>query len=425
MSMNKKLGILLVVLLSALLISVVITSAQDTVTLRVWDTFSEGVAYDGMESLIAGFQEANPNIIVERDTMTADDMRPILRTALSSGTGPDIMYYDTGPGFAGVLAEAGLLLPLDEAYRSQGWNDTIFEWTKDRTNFDGQVYGIGNELEFIGVYYNMDIFEELGLEIPTTYEEFTIVCDTLLEAGYIPIAFADADKWPAFHQFSVFTNNVAGKDKMDDLLFGDASWDDEAVVDAIQLFFVDMNQAGYLTPSTNAVSYDDGNALFYNEQAAMHITGTWRIGPILENTTFSTGFFFFPSINGNPALPPAGLGSGYFVSSQSEHPEEAIAFLSYLFDPVNAHVWMEDMNYIPPYAVDTSDFDLPELLKFAVEALATTEMGYNIDVITPDNFNTVMADGFQAVLAGEKSPEEQAADLQEAMQEYLSEQDGG
>ena len=45
---------------------------------------------------------------------------------------------------------------------------------------------------------------------------------------------------------------------------------------------------------------------------------------------------------------------------------------------------MEDMSKIPPYPVDTANFNLSPLVKFAVDALATTEMGYNIDVVTPD-----------------------------------------
>lgn len=47
-------------------------------------------------------------------------------------------------------------------------------------------------------------------------------------------------------------------------------------------------------------------------------------------------------------------------------------------------------------------------------------MGYNIDVLTPDNFNKVMWDGFSAVLAGSKTPEQQAADLEAAMQEAIA-----
>ena len=127
------------VLLSALLMGIVTTSAQETVTLRVWDTFTEASDNAGMEKMIAAFEAANPNIKIERDTMVTDDMRPILRTALASGTGPDMMYYDTGPGFAGVLAEAEACscrwtMPIS---RRAGMI-RIFEWTKARTTFGDQ-----------------------------------------------------------------------------------------------------------------------------------------------------------------------------------------------------------------------------------------------------------------------------------------------
>lgn len=406
----KKLVILLV---AALFVS--LAAAQDTVTLRVWDTFSDAVQNDGMAALIDAFEAAHPNIKIERDVQDIDTMRPVIQTSLASGTGPDVFYFDTGPGFAGVLADAGLLLPLDEAYMTQGW-DHIYPWTKERTSFNGSVYGIGNEIEFLGAYYNRDLFAELGLEVPTTYEEFIAVSDALAAAGRIPIAFGDADGWPAFHMFSIFTNNLAGKEKMDELLFGDLSWEDEDVVEAIQTFFVDLKDADYLAPSVTAVNYDDSINLFNSGLSGMMITGTWLIGNITDNAPFEAGWFFVPNPKGGDPLPPAGLGSGYFVSNNSEHPEEAIAFLDFLFDPANAQTWTEQMLVIPPYAVDTSSYDVPALYTFALDALATVPMGYNIDVLTPSNFNTVMSDGFQAVLLGRKTPAEQAADLQAAIE---------
>jgi raffinose/stachyose/melibiose transport system substrate-binding protein len=400
------------VLLSSFVIGV---SAQDVVTLRVWDTYSEAGQNEGMETMIARFEAANPNIKIERDVQTIESMNPVIRTALSGGTGPDVFYFDTGPGYAGVLAEAGLLLPLTDAYTEQSW-EHIFEWTKARTTFGDDVYGISNELEFLGAYYNQAIFDELGLVPPTTYDEFLALNATLKEAGYIPVAFGDQEGWPAFHLFSIYTNNLLGLEDTSNLLFGDGSWEDERVVQAIQMFFVDMNEAGYLVPTTTAVTYDDANALFYNGIAATVITGTWLIDPVVENATFPVGWFFVPSPSGE-SLPPAGVGSGYFISSQTEHPDEAIAFLDFLFDPANADLWMEEMSVVPPYGVDTNAFDIPDLLKFAVEALATTEMGYNIDVVTPENFNEAMLSGFQAVLLGDRTPAEQAAILQAAIEE--------
>jgi raffinose/stachyose/melibiose transport system substrate-binding protein len=411
----------LLIFMLTMVLSLSLVQAQDQVTLRLWDTHQSEGATQVMDEMVAAFEAANPNIHIERDVQTVDDMRPVLRTALVSGTGPDIFYYDTGPGFAGVLADAGLLMPLTEAYETRGW-DHIFEWTKARTTFGGEVYGISNALEFLGAYYNMDLFAELGLEAPTTYEEFLAVSQALKDAGYIPVAFGNQAGWPAYHLFSIYLNNVAGKEKMDDLLFNGASWNDPDVIEAIRLFFVDMNEQGYLIPTPNAISYDDANAVFFNGQAGMLITGTWLIGDVVSNATFDAGWFFVPNPQGGDPLPPGGVGSAYFISAQTEHPEETLLFLDFLFDPANAHYWMEGMNIIPPYPVDTTDLEIPELLQFAVDTLATSTLGYNVDVLTPANFNTAMADDFQAVLLGQKTPEEVAVDLESAMEAYRAEQ---
>ena len=93
-------------------------------------------------------------------------MRDILKTSLDAGAGPDVMYYDTGPGFAGVLARAGLLLPLDDAYEQYAWNERILPIARERASFDGVTFGIGNELEIVGTFYNERIFDEQGLEAP-------------------------------------------------------------------------------------------------------------------------------------------------------------------------------------------------------------------------------------------------------------------
>ena len=49
------------------------------------------------------------------------------------------------------------------------------------------------------------------------------------------------------------------------------------------------------------------------------------------------------------------------------------------------------------------------------------QLGYNIDVLAPAEFNDAMLNGFQAILAGDKTPEQQAADLQAAWEEAIAE----
>ncbi len=393
-------------------------AASETATLRVWDSFTEDAQSKGMDALVAGYQAKFPAVTIQREAQSIDTMRPVLQTALASGTGPDIMYYDCGPGFAGVLAKAGLLLPLDDAYKSYGWDKRIYPWTKERTTFDGKAYGIGNELEFVWVYYNKAIFKQLGVGEPKTYAELLSICEKAKKAGITPISFADKDKWPAYHQFSIMANNIAGKKKLFDAISGKSPWQDPAYVRAVKLFFVDMNKAGYFLKDTTAISYDDGNSVFYTGKAAMHITGTWLISGMTDNVKdFEVGGFFFPSIDGKTVYPPTGLGSGYFVSAKTAHPKESKDFLDFLFSPDSAKVWMGDMLLIPPVPVDTSALTLPPLFRFAADAIKKMDMGYNVDVLTPAGFNSVMGDGFQAVLLGLKTPEQQIADMAKAFKE--------
>ncbi|WIJ25830.1 ABC transporter substrate-binding protein [Devosia sp. RR2S18] len=385
--------------------------AQDTVTLRVWDTFTE--TSEGMDALIAAFEEANPDIDIQRDVQSVDDMSPTIQTALNSGSGPDVFYYDTGPGFSGVLADAGLLRPLDELYDS-GELDHLYEWTRERSTFGGQTYGIGNAVEFLSVYYNADIFEEHGLSEPSTYEEFLSACDTLKEAGIIPVAFGNAAGWPAFHIFSLYANNLVPQDQLQAMIRGEQSWDAPEVVEAIDAAFVEMQDRGCYSPSVNAASYDDANALFTSGMAAMTMTGSWII-PVFSEAPFNVDFFFLPAPEGGTTTPPAGLGSGYFVSATTENPEAAERFLTFIFDPENASYWVEDMSILPPYPVEAGEVDATPLLAKTMESLDPDAMGLNIDVLTPEAFNTTMLDGFQAVLGGDRTAEEQAAALQSSV----------
>lgn len=388
-------------------------------TLLLWDGFGEEGAI--ADEMVVAFQEANPDIEVMREAQDTENMRNVIRTALDAGAGPDVMYYDTGPGFAGVLARAGLLMELDDAYPQYGWDKRIQPIAKDRTTFDGKTYGIGNAIEAVGVFYNKRIYEENGLSEPKTHDDFLANCETLKNAGLIPVALGNLDKWPAMHTFSVFAGNTAGRDKLAQAISAEQSWDDADIIAAMQMGLVDMVDAGYYNSDVNAVNYDDANLLFYSGQAAMDITGTWMIGGYTntDNMADPVGFFFYPSIAGKAAAPPAGLGSGYFVSKKTANPEAALRFLDFLFSEGNAARWMEGMSIIPPIQVDASKYNISDLLRFTLEQLSqnASTMGYNIDVLTPDNFNTTMFDGFQEVIGKTRTPAEQAIALEKAMQE--------
>src|SRR3954471_461317 len=94
-------------------------AAQEQVTLRVWDQFT-GPEGEAVDAVYDAFTTAHPNVTIEREVVTDQQMRQTVNTALASGTGPDVIYYAPGPGYAGVLAEAGLIQPLDDLAKEYG-----------------------------------------------------------------------------------------------------------------------------------------------------------------------------------------------------------------------------------------------------------------------------------------------------------------
>jgi raffinose/stachyose/melibiose transport system substrate-binding protein len=367
---------------------------------------------------IEQFEAENPDIDVQRESITPEDQRTVIQTRLRSPNPPDLFGYDTGPGFAGVLAQAGLLYDLSEAYQEYNW--PVYDWAKARVTYDGVLSGVPGSVEEIGVYYNATMFEEMGFEEPQTLEELYEIADAVKAEGIIPFAVGDQEKWPAGHLYSIGMSNLLGKEGLDEILYGDGRWDSPEGVRAIEVMFTEMVERGYYPEDVNAITYEDANALFYAGKAAMVPTGTWLVPEIDETVqNFEVEFFPFPSIDGSSISPPSGVGGGLFVAAETDEPEATIRLLDYLqFNKENVERDLELFNTIPPFDVDTSGLDVSPLFQSVLDDLSKGEsFGYNIDVLAPQRFNTVMFDGFQEVLNGTRTPEEQAQALQAAWEE--------
>jgi raffinose/stachyose/melibiose transport system substrate-binding protein len=390
-------------------------------------TYLVGIAEDPevdakQAEMVEDFNATHPDIKVTREALDNDQLRTIIQTRLGSGD-VDVFGYDTGPGFGGVLAKAGLLADMGPAYEQYGWE--TFDWAKSRCTYSGVLSCLPGQVEEVGIFYNKTMFDEKGFSEPTTLEEFTQIMDAFKADGVTPLAFGNQPQWPAGHQYSMTLSNIVGRDGLDARLYGEAPWNDADGVKAIDIYFRQFQDAGYFPRDPNAVTYEDANALFYSGRAAMVPTGTWLVAEITDNTDFEVGFFPFPSIEGSSISPPAGLGGGTFVAANSDSKEAAFAFLDWLVSEETVNKWLLPVfNQIPAQPVDASGADVSPLFQIVLEDLAESsgedaEFGYNIDVLTPAGFNEQMFTGFQEVLNGALSPQQQADRLQEEYQKAL------
>ena len=395
-------------------------AGDEEITLRIWDPFVEQ-GEEVVLSLYDQFMQDHPNVKIVREVVPLEQARATVKTALASGTGPDLIYHDVTP--ERELYQAGLVIKLNEFADQFGWRDRFYESGLTWTLLNGELYALGLEYEFVGVFYNKTLMDQEGLTPPSTVAETVEFCKAAREKGYIPFSFGQNPGWQAYFSFTMPVHNYMGVDAMEKLLFeGEGSWNTPEMVEAVNVFYKTLKDADCFEADANGIDWDQMNEMMYNGEALMIPTGTWIVGNLLNSASqYEFEIMPFPAIEGGAGgrVYTAGMGSAWAISANSPHQEEAAMLVDFLFSEEAVKMWLEQASVIPPVKVDTAGMDLPPLFKFVVDTLNAAgqgtgdfDLGYDVDLIVPEEFDTMLRDGFQAVWAGTKTTEQQMEDLQ-------------
>ena len=411
----------------ALAISTQAGMAQE-VTITQWDQFAEsGISAAGpaMDELIATCEPSLGGATIERTVAPSIGIRDAYRLAVSGGEATDLAYTWPAASVLAGYARVGALAPLDAFYEQYGW-EHVNEFYRGRNSLEGHIYGLPMEQDLMGVYYNRDLFEEEGLEVPATYEEFEALVETLKEKGIIPIAFGNRDRWPATNTFSLILGLTAGREMEEQVLFGDEPWTNPAFLEAAQTFQEWANE-GYFPPGFNGVGYDEANALFLGGRAAMTVTGTWVLQDLIRGAEFDLGVFMLPPIaEGVPPGTMWGEGSQWQLSADAspEVQEAAAAYLDCLVSPESRQVWVQKGKSVP---IGTTPEELaewgaePVVQEFYSQGLATPETNfYDLHTTLPESVTQVLYPELQRLSGGETTPEEFLATMQTAWETAIA-----
>lgn len=399
-------------------------AAPQKVTLHVLDQFTDGSGGDAAaKKLYAEFNQKFPHIEIKRETLPFSEMNKVLKTMLASGTGPDLVYYEVGPGFTGSLIKANLFEPLNEYAAKYKWRDKLYKSAFEWTTRDGKLWGMPTEIEFVGMYYNKTLLDKEGLKVPETFPQLLDFCTAAKGKGYVPVAHSQNPGWQAYHLIAMTATNTVGPDAMRDLLFDrKGSWNTPEMTKAIKAF-VDMEKAGCFAPDINGLLYADSNALFESGKALLNTTGTWRIGPITKATggKFDIQIAPFPAMDKGRYL-ATGMGSAWYISADSKQKDAAAEFINFMYETASVKTWAEVASFVTPGPYDYSNMQLSPLLKFAISNLQAKDakFGYYVDLLATEELNTMMRPGFQAVVAGQKTPEAMAAEMQSVWEKSIN-----
>lgn len=389
--------------------------AQEKVVVKVWDQFEyEGTTAAGpaMDKLVERYEQLNPNVKIERTVVSQTKIRDQIRLARSAGTAPDVVYTWPAAAVLAGYARDGMLYDLTEDAKALGWFEKLPDLEIKRCSYQGRLYAYPSEQDLMLVYYNKDLFNKFGLQEPSTYEEFLKICETLKAQGYIPIAFGNRDKWPATNVLSYLLTLIAGKQKQEEVFFGDLPWQNKDYVEACQVF-LDWADKGFFPDGFNGIDYGEANTLFGAGKAAMNVTGTWIIQDMAGIKDFTVDVFFLPQIKASlPQATMTGEGSQWEINAKSDPivKKEAVKFLDFLYSEESVKVWIEEGYLIPIVkgGIDLSNYDVPDIVKKAYRIGNQWEEynGYDLHTTVPESVVETLYNELQSMLGGVISPQD-------------------
>jgi len=232
------------------------------------------------------------------------------------------------------------------------WADSFNAGTLEQLTYNGDVYGIPTQSSMAVMYYNTDIFDQYGLSVPTTYDEYLQVCETLKSNGVTPVALASTadDAWLVSQYIQQLANGITGDGLYNSLKDGTGKWNDDAFVQAGQLLQAEID-AGNFEDGFTGVSGDEARQLFMDGKTAMYFNGSWEISNVAsDNSSIKDHVSCFTMPSKDPQYADISVGSvdsSYAVTKNCTNVDAAVALLKYWTNSENAQMLLYDYGRTP------------------------------------------------------------------------------
>lgn len=429
---NKKLMSILLVsaILGTTLGTTAVSAADETsVSLWTWSPITRTA-----EKMIDAFEKANPDITID---YTNYNYNPEYLQALSAASASDNLADIVGlqPGSL-TQTYSDYLIDLSD-YAKAEWGD---DWTSVYDNVTQSQLQLGNkdgddghyilpiETQDIYVEYNKTLFEQLGLKVPTTYDELVEVSKTLRDNGYAPLFFGGADGWQHVNLLLMCTSQISDT-LFDECQNGEKAWTCDEMKQAMtnykKLFDDGVMQDG----SLSSTSYSDGTTLFLAGQAGMMLLGSWwaqeytseDVSDAVANWDYD--YFYLPALEEGLSDSKAigGVDFGYGITKNCKNPDLAWKALVSFATGEGAQEIANDMNNhlsYPNIEPDTSAMVERDGLQNVVDEFNRSgkdiAAGLVNQRIAEPTIETAIQEAMQGLIGGTYSVDEATQHIQDA-----------
>ena len=347
--------------------------AQEDVTLRVL-IHQNPPMVEFMEQFNEQFEADNPHISIDLSVVNASDLGVSNQTRLTandidvttitvSGFANPVQPYMEGaePPAWQTLIEAGLLLDLtDEPFVANYDQAAIAEGG----SYNGRVYSINlGRVSYSGMFVNLDLLDEVGVDVPTTWGELVAACDAVRAAGNECMTAGGGDGWPIFvGAYGLLGSFYPDQEALvEGLWTGSIRWNDEKGQELFrryQTYATEMLEDG-----VTGLAHDAAIVRYAAGDVAFAPTGVWQ-APALEDAEADFEWTYIPFPGSDNAEDNQYLfgkyDQGWAVAADTPNKDAALAYLTAFSEPDNYNAFANAVGFLPTQPTATLDSTLGE-----------------------------------------------------------------
>ena len=293
-------------------------ASDEKVTIVVWDYYGEATP---VKPLIEGFQKEYPNITVQYEALDWDSTLEKLNVVLTGGTPPDVVTTDMTwlPKFAALGAFTDLKSLSGGKLNGVAWNEAFTPGALEAITFNGQIVAALYDFDVYALYYRADLFEQKGLQVPTTWNELLDVSQKLAEGDKYLYQWS-ADSFHGSQWIYENGGNLLSDDNTTVIFNSSES------VEAIQAYYDLLTQGGALYWGADQGERIQG---IKDGRIAMFSDGPYNMG-IMKSAAPEMSGMWRVAVHPYNKQPGSYLGgTGLVIPSQAQQKEAAWKFIEY------------------------------------------------------------------------------------------------
>lgn len=257
---------------------------------------------EALDALYKVYKDKYPKITIQNaaisgGTGAGGNAKAALQTRMLANNPPDSFQVHLGRELIDTHVVANRMDPVDDLYKSEGWDKVFPKGLIDIASKDGKIWAVPVNIHRSNVlWYNKKVLSDNGITAPSTFDEFFAAADKLKAKNIAALAVGERSPFHTAHMFETVLMGTLSPDEYRGLwLPGKTSWGDKKITDALTTL---KKMFDYVNADFPSVDAGDTPDLIIKGTAAMTINGDWTNGSFKSKKFADFGYVPTPGSKG-------------------------------------------------------------------------------------------------------------------------------